>query len=131
MYTYADTLIGHCHISSSQKYNFIVRFSSTTLVIALCISPRLKVFRKQTRELGALIICNVHCVFRLLFLSSGAENNEPVLITLTLNPGLSFSIDRADNKKLKFFVFSSLKFITTKIQTHAGKSIPNLRKNRF
>ena len=31
----SDTLIGHCHISPSQEYNFIVRFSTTTLVTAL------------------------------------------------------------------------------------------------
>ena len=69
MYTLnSDTLIGHCHICS-QEYNFIARFSTTTLVIApwLYFFPNWKVFRKETRELEALIICNVHCVLDYFF----------------------------------------------------------------
>ena len=65
----SDTLIGHYHISSSQENNPIVRFSTTTLVIALdsVFFPDRKVFRKQTRELESLIICNVHCVLDCCF----------------------------------------------------------------
>ena len=74
-------------------------------------------FRKQTREQEALIICHegIPCVLDFLFCfvsSLGPENNEPVLITQHLNLGPFFPLCRqhgADNRKAEFsFVLAFL-----------------------
>ena len=104
----SDISVGHYHIFSSQEYNF-VRFLTRTLVIALWLSlyfcPDFKVFRKQTRVLKALIICNVHCVLVCFFCHLEQRIINPYRSHCLL---LSFSADSLGQitKKPTFLVFS-------------------------